>query len=176
MKAPSPRNLKSFVAWMQNKAPLTQEESDFLEHQDDFVAVSSGQEAGWLDGVVEDTLKWCMPKKIREVQLQPDTGPITFPDLLTSTKRLFTSKEQVRKSNDPYVHLISKYRVDMLVRFILTITTVGLLVGPSAVLFTVSDHNTMKILLILLFTLLFSTAVSLFTKARRHEMLAATAT
>ena len=76
MKAPSPRNLKSFVAWMQNEAPLTQEESDFLEHQDDFVAVSSEQEAGWLDGVVEDTLKWCMPKKIREVQLQP--GPIPF--------------------------------------------------------------------------------------------------
>ena len=97
-------------------------------------------------------------------------------DLLTSIKRLFTSKEQVRKSNDPYVHLISKYRVDMLVRLILTITTVGLLVGPSAVLFTVSGHSTMKILLILLFTLLFSAAVSLFTKARRHEMLAATAT
>ena len=71
MKAPSPRNLKSFVAWMQNEAPLTQEESDFLEHQDDFVAVSSEQEAGWLDGVVEDTLKWCMPKKIREVQFSP---------------------------------------------------------------------------------------------------------
>ena len=82
----------------------------------------------------------------------------------------------MRKSNDPYVHLISKYRVDMLVRLILTITTVSLLVGPSAVLFTVSGHGTMKILLILLFTLLFSAAVSFFTKARRHEMLAATAT
>ena len=68
MKAPSPRNLKSFVTWMRNETPLTHEESDFLEHQDDFVALSSGQESGWLDGVVEDTLKWCMPKKIREVQ------------------------------------------------------------------------------------------------------------
>ena len=66
--------------------------------------------------------------------------------------------------------------MDVLVRLILTLTTVGLLVGPSAILFFVPDHRTLKIVLIMLFTLLFSAAVSVFTKAKRHEMLAATAT
>ena len=66
--------------------------------------------------------------------------------------------------------------MDVLVRLILTLTTVGLLVGPSAILFFVPGHRTLKIVLIMLFTLLFSAAVSVFTKAKRHEMLAATAT
>ena len=66
--------------------------------------------------------------------------------------------------------------MDVLVRLILTLTTVGLLVGPSAILFFVPAHRTLKIVLIMLFTLLFSAAVSVFTKAKRHEMLAATAT
>ena len=71
LTAPTPRNLQSFVNWMQNEAPLTQEESDFLEHQDDFVSLTSGQEAGWLDGKIEDALKWCLPKHTREVPLNP---------------------------------------------------------------------------------------------------------
>lgn len=95
---------------------------------------------------------------------------------LTPVQRLLTSKEQIRRSNDPYVHLISKYRIDMIVRLVLTLTTVGLLIGPSAVLYTVSGHGPLKIMIIMVFTLLFSVAVSLFTKARRHEMLAASAT
>ena len=95
---------------------------------------------------------------------------------LTPVQRLLTSKEQILRSNDPYVHLISKYRIDMIVRLVLTLTTVGLLIGPSAVLYTVSGHGPLKIMIIMVFTLLFSVAVSLFTKARRHEMLAASAT
>ena len=96
--------------------------------------------------------------------------------LSNSCQMLFTSKEQYRKSDDENLHLMSKYRMDVLVRLILTLTTVGLLVGPSAILFVVPGHRTLKIILIMLFTLLFSAAVSVFTKAKRHEMLAATAT
>ena len=89
---------------------------------------------------------------------------------------LLRSSEQRLKTDDKYVSLISKHRTDIVVRLILTLTTVGLLVGPSAVLFVVPEHHTLKIVLIMLFTLLFSAAVSVFTKAKRHEMLAATAT
>ncbi len=74
------------------------------------------------------------------------------------------------------MRLVSKHRIDLLVRLILTISIVALLVGPSAVLFLVPNHSTLKICLIMVFTLLFSAAVSAFTKAKRHEMLAATAT
>lgn len=89
---------------------------------------------------------------------------------------LLRSSEQRLKTDDKYVSLISKHRTDIVVRLILTLTTVGLLVGPSTVLFIVPGQPTLKIVLIMVFTLLFSAAVSIFTKAKRHEMLAATAT
>ena len=64
----------------------------------------------------------------------------------------------------------------MVVRLVLVLTTVALLIGPSAVLFLVKGHGSLKICLILTFTLLFAAALSVCTKAKRHEMLAASAT
>ena len=74
------------------------------------------------------------------------------------------------------LHLYSKRRIDMVVRLVLVTITVGLLVGPSAVLYFVAGQSALKICLIMIFTLLFALALSVCTKARRHEMLAATAT
>ena len=91
-------------------------------------------------------------------------------------RKFLTSRDQLLKSDDEQMRLFSKPRVDVLVRLVLTITVVALLVGPSAVLFLWEGHATVKICLIMVFTLLFSAAVSAFTKAKRHEMLAATAT
>ena len=62
-----------------------------------------------------------------------------------------------------------------MVRLTLTFIAVVLLMAPTTVLFIVPGHPTLKIVLIMLFTLLFSAAMSVFTKARRHEMFAATA-
>lgn len=62
-----------------------------------------------------------------------------------------------------------------MVRLTLTVIAVVLLMAPTIVLFLVSGHNTLKIILIMVFTLLFSAAMSVFTKAKRHEMFAATA-
>ena len=64
----------------------------------------------------------------------------------------------------------------MVVRLVLVLITVALLVGPSAVLFLVEGHSPLKICLIMVFTLLFAAALSVCTKAKRHEMLAASAT
>ena len=62
-----------------------------------------------------------------------------------------------------------------MVRLTLTFIAVVLLMAPTTVLFVVPAHATLKIVLIMLFTLLFSAAMSVFTKAKRHEMFAATA-
>lgn len=62
-----------------------------------------------------------------------------------------------------------------MVRLTLTVIAVMLLMAPTIVLFLVSGHGTLKIILIIVFTLLFSAAMSVFTKAKRHEMFAATA-
>lgn len=156
LKAPSSRNLKSFMAWIQDHKPLVQGELNFRKHKDDFVALADGQECGWLDGVVEDTLNWCLPNNLM--------------------KKVFTSSEQLKKTDHRNLHFYSKRRIDMVVRLVLVLTTVGLLVGPSAVLYFVTGQSALKICLIMVFTLLFAAALSVCTKAKRHEMLAATAT
>ncbi|KAI4276507.1 MAG: hypothetical protein LQ337_002436 [Flavoplaca oasis] len=90
-------------------------------------------------------------------------------------KFLLSSPEERKKTDDEYVQLYSKYRVDVLARLILTVVAVVLLMVPTAVLFLVQEHGILKIMLIMIFTMLFSAALSVFTKAKRHEMFAATA-
>ena len=74
LKAPSSRNAKAFIDWIDDHKPLTPEESAFIKRKDDFVALSDGQECGWLDGIVEDGLSWFLPRKVMKVRhrsLQP---------------------------------------------------------------------------------------------------------
>lgn len=92
-----------------------------------------------------------------------------------NAQAIFTSSEQRKKSDDAYVHLYSKERIDILVRVMLTIVTVLLLLIPTALLFLVPESNKTKIVTILVFTLLFSAALMIFTKAKRHEIFGATA-
>ena len=68
MKAPSSRNAKTFVDWIEDHDPLTVEESKFIQRKDDFVALSNGQENSWLDGIVEDGLSWCLPLRVMKVR------------------------------------------------------------------------------------------------------------
>ena len=70
LKPPTLRNSQSFVDWIEDHKPLSQEESSFLAHKDDFVALSDGQECGWLDGVVEDTLNYCLPSNLMKVSFK----------------------------------------------------------------------------------------------------------
>lgn len=68
LKAPTSRNAKTFIDWFDDHKPLSPEESTFIQHKDDFVALSDGQESGWLDGIVEDGLSWCLPARLMKVQ------------------------------------------------------------------------------------------------------------
>lgn len=68
LKAPTSRNVKSFMGWIQDHKPLVPSELTFRKHKDDFVALADGQECGWLDGVVEDSLNWCLPSKLMKVR------------------------------------------------------------------------------------------------------------
>ena len=68
LKAPTSRNAKTFIDWIDDHKPLTPEESAFIHRKDDFVALSDGQECGWLDGIVEDGLTWCLPLRVMKVR------------------------------------------------------------------------------------------------------------
>ncbi|KAL8696950.1 MAG: hypothetical protein Q9224_002532 [Gallowayella concinna] len=165
---PLERDYGSFYKWIDAKKPLVRGETDFVkmkkyqqqklipdvQYQDDFIALAEKQEGGWFDGVLEDTLT-IFPRPV--------------------TRFILTDAENRKKTDDQYVQLYSKKRVDILARLILTIVSVVLLMAPTAVLFLVKEHAVLKIMLIMIFTLLFSAALSVFTKAKRHEMFAATA-
>ncbi|KAL8929051.1 MAG: hypothetical protein Q9208_001494 [Pyrenodesmia sp. 3 TL-2023] len=151
---PSERDYSSFYRWIDAEKPLCREETKFVKHQDDFIALAEKQEGGWFDGVLEDLLS-------------------IFPRPFT--RAILSSPSDLKKTDDEYVQLYSKKRVDLLVRLVLTIVTVALLMAPTAILFLVPEHAVVKLVVIVVFTLLFSAALGIFTKAKRHEMFAATA-
>lgn len=149
-----------------------------MQYQDDIIALAEKQEGGWFDGVLEDTLS-IFPRPFTRASSSPSPAtPVFLRAPPTNTLRpqfILSSSEERKKTDDEYVQLYSKYRVDVLARLILTVVAVVLLMVPTAVLFLVPEHGILKIMLIMIFTMLFSAALSVFTKAKRHEMFAATA-
>ena len=68
MKRPSNRHFNSFSNWIVGYKPVTREETEFVKHGDDFVALAEGEEGGWFDGVVEDCLS-CLPGHLAQVNI-----------------------------------------------------------------------------------------------------------
>lgn len=88
----------------------------------------------------------------------------------------------MRKTDaDGIAMYFTKSRIDLLVSMIIAIMILVLLVVPIYILWHLVNSagsgktDSICIATLLLFTLAFSTAVSLFTRAKRHEALAAAA-
>ncbi|KAL8904970.1 MAG: hypothetical protein Q9207_002923 [Kuettlingeria erythrocarpa] len=149
---PSERNYGSFYSWMDNVKPLCREEHKFVKHRDDFIALAEKEEGEWFYNVLEDILS-----------------------IVPVTRSFLSPPSQRKLTDDEYVQFYSKSRVDYLVRTILTVITVILLMAPTAILFLVPERRAIRFMVVLVFTLLFSVVVTIFTKAKRHEMFGATA-
>ncbi|KAI4283972.1 MAG: hypothetical protein L6R38_001765 [Xanthoria sp. 2 TBL-2021] len=175
---PLDRDYGSLYKWIDDTKPLCRVESKFIKYQDDIIALAEKQEGGWFDGVLEDTLS-IFPRPFTRASSSPSPATPVFlhppPTNTLLPQFILSSSEERKKTDDEYVQLYSKYRVDVLARLILTVVAVVLLMVPTAVLFLVPEHGILKIMLIMIFTMLFSAALSVFTKAKRHEMFAATA-
>jgi drug/metabolite transporter superfamily protein YnfA len=105
---------------------------------------------------------------------------------LTRNQYLFCSPETRAKADEQTV-LYSKNRIDALVTMIITLMILFLLIIPIYVLWHLAGQlengkasassrtvaATIGVLLV--FTLIFSAVLSLFTRARRHEILGAAA-
>lgn len=98
--------------------------------------------------------------------------------------KLTMCQETKLKSDDPDIRYFTKSRVEGLVNVLILAMILILLVLPVYALYHVSatfeqlDRNTNNAVcigILLVSTLLFSAVLSLFTKARRHEILAAAA-
>ncbi|KAK8184414.1 hypothetical protein BC567DRAFT_260596 [Phyllosticta citribraziliensis] len=149
------RNFTSVSNWMHNKKPLYEPENGFIMAEQDLVALVDPKEGGWFDAFIEDYFLPMLPDRL--------------------TRLAFSDPAQRRSTANKETKLYSKQRVDTFARILITMVAVALLMAPVVVLFLQEESGTAKILVILAFTLVFSAALSVFTKAKRHEVFAATA-
>ncbi|CAK4034151.1 hypothetical protein CB0940_08593 [Lecanosticta acicola] len=149
------RNYASVCNHIYNKAPFTEREKKVFMNDSDFVALIEQEETKSFDGFIEDILS-----------MLPCRGLTRF---------VFSNAQQRATSNDKELFLYDKKRIDTFIRIVMTLLAVALLLAPVVVLFREQDSGTVKIVVILVFTLFFSLALSLATRARRAEVFAATA-
>ncbi|KAN0110989.1 hypothetical protein V8E51_007376 [Hyaloscypha variabilis] len=160
---PPERDYNSVANFIRHKKPLMQGDDDFIYNKEDLITLRPGRESAWLDSTVERLLK-------------------LFPR--SAVKFVFCSKETAAKTKDEDLFLPTKARVDRLVSCIIMIMVLALLVVPVYALYHVSSSfsrmnantsNAICMGILLVATLLFSGALALFTKAKRHELLGAAA-
>jgi len=167
MNKPSNRDYTSVSAYLTHTTPLFQGEDDFIDRREDLVTLRPGRECAWLDAFVERVLK-----SLR-------CGPVT---------RMFSSADIRLKTKNPSLYYFSKDRISVLVTALITLFILLLLVLPIYALYKLSsssgssssssltsNSNAACIGVLIVATLVFSAILSLFTKARRHEILGASA-
>jgi amino acid permease len=94
---------------------------------------------------------------------------------------MFASKELLEKNgDDDLVHYYSASRIEKLVGVIITMIIFVLLILPVVAMYkltSIGERNSTfdAVGVLVVFTLLFSAAMSLLTKAQRHELFAASA-
>ena len=89
-------------------------------------------------------------------------------------------QETKRKTSDPKIHYYTRSRIAALVTLLMTILILVLLVLPVWLFYQLSLSNVIStspetLVCLILFTMLFSIVIIIFTKAKRHEVLAASA-
>ncbi|EAT79898.1 hypothetical protein SNOG_12600 [Parastagonospora nodorum SN15] len=157
---PSKRDYRSFRTWFYNNNPLSYvAEEEFIRRKEDLITLRHGREWSGFDGFVESC--------VRAMH-----GPLTV--------KLFTTQELRKKTNDPDIRYYSQSRIEKLVGLIITLIIFILLVLPVVAMYkltSVGDRNSTfdAVGILVVFTLLFSAAMSLVTKAKRHELFAASA-
>ncbi|KAF1839783.1 hypothetical protein BDW02DRAFT_10134 [Decorospora gaudefroyi] len=179
---PSDRNYRSVRRYCHNTKPLMDSEMDSIRSKEDIVSLHTGREWLSFDAAVESTIgqvdDWL--QKIFKTKTRP---------LL----RYFRTPEAQAKTSDEYISLYSSARIDKVVNMLITLVIFCLLVipivlmyqltstaahfeGESAAVAHANDRDTVKAVgVLMVFTLLFSAAMSLLTKAARHELFAASA-
>ncbi|KAF2653322.1 hypothetical protein K491DRAFT_603119, partial [Lophiostoma macrostomum CBS 122681] len=149
------RNHRSVWNWIYSSAPLVQDDASTFRKNKDFVAIVDPKEGLWLNSHFDSFLSKHSQSKFGAM-------------FMSNHERNLTSNELVR--------IYSPRRIDVFSRLLITAAIVSLLLAPVAVLYSIRKHGWLRILIIFVFTLVFSVAMNLGTKAKRHEVLAATAT
>jgi hypothetical protein len=186
---PSDRNYRSVRRYHHNTKPLMDAETDSIRTKEDMVSLQSGREWASFDGGVETFIS-------RLDTVLKNVLGCKEPPL----QRFFRTPEQRAKTTDNYISLYSSTRIDKLVNVMITFVIFILLVIPVITMYKltstaieveapggnsthpspssadINSRNTFNAVgVLIVFTLLFSAAMSLVTKAARHELFAASA-
>ncbi|KAF2001671.1 hypothetical protein P154DRAFT_432662 [Amniculicola lignicola CBS 123094] len=189
---PSDRNYRSVRRYHHNTKPLMDAEMDSIRSKEDTISLRSGREWASFDGGVETvigsvdhTLQFLF--RLKDPPLQ----------------RWFRTPELRAKTTNNYISFYSSERIDRLVNVLITFVIFILLVIPVITMYQLTSTSTIShnsssssssatsntsdnnnvytrdtfnaVGVLIVFTLLFSAAMSLLTKAARHELFAASA-
>ena len=179
LSKPAARDYKSVQYYFDQKAPVCEDEK-YINYKEDIITLKPGRENAWLDAVVEKGLRKFSSPTIRA----RDPTALSFQrhSSLTQKQQLFCSPENREKADEKTI-LYSKNRIDALVTTIITLMILFLLIIPIYVLWNLAGQledgkasaSAVTIGVLLVFTLIFSAVLSLFTRAKRHEILGAAA-
>ncbi|KAG4027176.1 hypothetical protein MFRU_032g00420 [Monilinia fructicola] len=148
--------------YFDRKAPLCTDEQEWILQKEDLITLKPSRDNTWLDTVVE---------KI----------PQNFPCRLTRYIFCTTEIQQRTDPNTTNIFLSNPDRVNAVASAVLLTTVLGLLIIPVYILWYLSHISTSSsaigviVAVLLVFTFVFSAVISLFTRAKRHEVLAAAA-
>ncbi|KAK7936734.1 uncharacterized protein PG986_015172 [Apiospora aurea] len=154
LNKPAERDSKSVEAQLFDRKLLVDEERGFIYQKEDLITLRDGREMAVLD---------------------------SFTERLIRTFHCPLLQREMEKTNDPDLHYYSKARKDCFNTTILCMVLLALLVLPILVLYKLLNNNpsdrlyTVSIGVVIVFVLVFSAVLSLFTKAKRHEIFAAAA-
>ncbi|KAH7558292.1 hypothetical protein BM1_05564 [Bipolaris maydis] len=183
---PSDRNYRSVRRYCHNQKPLMDAEMDSIRTKEDIVSLHNGREWATFDGGVE-TVIGQIDRLLQKV-FRTESLPL---------QKYFRTPEAQEKTTNPYVSFYSSSRIDKLVNVLITVVIFCLLVVPVVTMYQLTstaahepsptDKNAAAAVdinkrdtfnavgVLMVFTLLFSAAMSLLTKAARHELFAASA-
>ncbi|KAF2113488.1 hypothetical protein BDV96DRAFT_579200 [Lophiotrema nucula] len=161
LQRPSKRDYRSFRTWFSNEKPLVELESQYIKRKEDLVTIRQGREWAGFDGWIEDVIRKIHP-------------------YCPFVHKMFATPELREKTHNKHVFYYSSSRIEKLVGMIITLVIFILLVLPVVAMYrltSVVDRNSTfdAVGILVVFTLLFSAAMSLLTKAKRHELFAASA-
>jgi uncharacterized protein DUF6594 len=156
---PAKKDYRSVQNWIWNNNPLDGKAQSWIKAKEDLITLRPGREHAWLDAVIEHLLKWI------------DCRPIRY---------LFCSPETKEKTNSDEVYF-TRSRINYCATVIITFMILVLLLVPVFLLYhlvtSTGNHRTDSVCIgiLVVFTLTFSAVLSLFTRAKRHEILGAAA-
>lgn len=185
---PSDRNYRSVRRYCHNVKPLMDAEMESIRCKEDVVSLHNGREWASFDGGVETMIS--QMDHLLQKMFRTKTPPL---------QKYFRTPEAQEKTTDPFVSFYSSSRIDKLVNILITFVIFCLLVVPVITMYELTNtatHGDLDVSskatstsaadiynrdtfnavgVLIVFTLLFSAAMSVLTKAARHELFAASA-